>query len=364
MTHRRVIEVVIEDELNSTRKMIADILSQDPEIRVVGFACNGDEAEALARRRAPDLIILGSSMKRRSGFTAAEKIMNTRPTPMVLLTTSKERMAEYSARAFSCGVLEVFDKSELYTWRSKPAAARKFVRRIKQLAGISKISLPGRLSVRSSNCRKHSAPALSPRPLKRQTGRRWPIRIVAIASSTGGPQALKQLLGELPADLKVPVLIVQHMSPGFIGGLADWLNEDSPLRVRVASRDEPIRAGQVLLAPDHFHMTVGPGERVKLVDAPEDQGLKPSANYLFSSVAERYGAATVAAVLTGMGDDGCRGLKKIKESGGTVLAQDEDTSVIFGMPGAAVAQGLADLVVPLESVAGTLLRLLAGERAA
>jgi two-component system chemotaxis response regulator CheB len=186
------------------------------------------------------------------------------------------------------------------------------------------------------------------------------LRVVAIAGSTGGPAALQRILSGLPGDFPLPILVVQHIATGFVGGLADWLGKSCNLRVKVAESGEALRGRSVLLAPDEFHLGVSDDARAVLTPAAPIGGFRPSATHLFDSVARAYGPSVAAIILTGMGSDGVNGLRAVRASGGLVLAQDEATSVVFGMPREAVAAGVVDAVLPIDAVAARLMELAQG----
>ena len=198
---------------------------------------------------------------------------------------------------------------------------------------------------------------VAPAPLRRAP--RSPARLIAVAVSTGGPTALQQILTELPGDFPVPILVVQHIATGFVGGLATWLDGACSLRVKVAEQGEPLAKRTVFLAPDDRHLGVSGDGRVALADAPPLGGFRPSGTYLFESVARAYGASGAAVILTGMGSDGVQGLRAVKAAGGQVVAQDEATSVVYGMPREAAMAGLVDDVLPLGAVAARLVELVA-----
>jgi two-component system chemotaxis response regulator CheB len=184
---------------------------------------------------------------------------------------------------------------------------------------------------------------------------------VALAGSTGGPAALQRILGDLPARFPAPVLVVQHIARGFVGGLADWLNTGGSMRVKVAQSGDPLTPRTVFLAPDDRHLVVGPDRRLLVDAAPPVNGFRPSATRLFESVARAYGREAAAVILTGMGDDGVAGLQLVKANGGYVIAQDQETSVVYGMPREAVAAGVVDAVLPVDEI-GTRLAELVAER--
>ena len=211
---------------------------------------------------------------------------------------------------------------------------------------------------------RHRWPGAAPaaRPLPTPASPAFPaagvmVRAVAVAASTGGPQALQQLLARLPAGFGVPILVVQHITPGFTAGLADWLGTVCTLRVKVAAAGEIPAPRTVYLAPDDLHLGLTARGEVLLSAAPPVGGFRPSGTFLFESVARALGPSVLAVILTGMGEDGVAGLRAVRRAGGRVIAQDEKSSVVFGMPGAAVAAGLADAVLPLELIAPRLASL-------
>jgi two-component system chemotaxis response regulator CheB len=181
---------------------------------------------------------------------------------------------------------------------------------------------------------------------------------VAAATSTGGPAALQRIFGSLPGDFPLPILVVQHITPGFTVGLAEWLGSVCPLRVKIARHGEELAPSTAYLAPDGRHLGVARPNAIALSDGPPVGGFRPSGTALFESVAAVYGASVVALILTGMGDDGLAGLRAVRQAGGRVVAQNEASSTVFGMPGAAVAAGLAHAVLPIDAIAAHLMGLL------
>jgi two-component system chemotaxis response regulator CheB len=185
-------------------------------------------------------------------------------------------------------------------------------------------------------------------------------RIVAMAASTGGPAALYRVLCELPEDLPVPIAVVQHIAPGFVPALASWLDGAALLTVKVAEHGEPLLPGHVYLAPDDHHLALADRGSLATIKSPPVGGFRPSATVLFESVAQVYGSAAIGVILTGMGEDGLPGLRALHAVGGSIIAQDEASSVVFGMPGAAVEAGIVAATVPLHMVAGQLRRMIVG----
>jgi two-component system chemotaxis response regulator CheB len=184
------------------------------------------------------------------------------------------------------------------------------------------------------------------------------IQLVAIAASTGGPGILAEILSRLPANFPAPILIVQHITPGFGAGLADWLNQQTPLQVRLARHADEPKAGQVLIAPDGAHMVVNSMGLIALTDAPPLHSLRPAADYLFHSVARIYGATAIGIVLTGMGSDGAEGLQAMRRAGAHTVAQDKETCIVFGMPAVAIELGAAEQVLPAKRIAAAIMELI------
>jgi two-component system, chemotaxis family, protein-glutamate methylesterase/glutaminase len=343
-----VIRVLVADDSPTARALLVQILSSDPEIRIIGEAKDGAEAVAATGRLRPDLVAMDLHMPRLDGLEATREIMITAPTPIVIITASQRaRDVEDSMEIIHSGALEVLAKPPDPHSAEFPAAARRLIATIKAMAQVKVVR----------RWRPSASRVATPRPpaVARSEAR---ARIVAIATSTGGPAALQRLLSDLPAAYPLPILIVQHITPGFTAGLASWLNGVTPLRVKMAEHGEPLVAHTVYLAPDDLHLgTAERGGSVALSNTPPIGGFRPSGTFLFESVARAYGPSALALILTGMGDDGVVGLRAIQKAGGQIIAQDEKTSVVFGMPGAAVAAGLAPLVLPLEAIAPRLVAL-------
>jgi two-component system, chemotaxis family, protein-glutamate methylesterase/glutaminase len=349
-----MVEVLIIDDLKSARAMIRDILVSDPHIHICGMADNGNDAVNMVERLHPQLIILDTHLKQTSGYEVAEKIMQVRPTPIIMVTTASDALVDGPDRMFGCGVLDVIKKGDLYHWRTRPDVAAGFIRKIKLLSKVNRTSI-------TKHCEKTESRPKTVDPINRDSlninaSRKDENRIIAVVSSTGGPNALFKVLRDLPSGFPAPILIVQHMSPGFIHGLAEWLNHEDHIRVRVAENKGALLPGEALLAPDNAHLTVGENHHIKLVDAPPVGGHRPSGNTLLESIGACYGRHALGVILTGMGHDGAEGMAALKTAGGKTIAQDQDTSVIFGMPKSAINLGVVDLVLPLSKIASAIVR--------
>jgi two-component system chemotaxis response regulator CheB len=339
-----MLRIVIAEDSLTARALLTEILSSDPEIQVVGQAKNGLEAVALTQSLRPDLVTMDIHMPQMDGLEATKEIMITAPTPIVIITgSSAARDVEVSLHALRAGALDVV---------AKPPGpeAPDFARAAQQLVGLVKTMAQVKV------VRHWRARPLAERAGVRPTERRGAV--VAVAASTGGPAALQTVLGNLPGDFPAPLLVVQHITAGFIDGLASWLNTVCDLHIKVAAAGEPLLPHTVYLAPDGRHLGVTGRQAVALASDPPVGGFRPSASYLFESVGREFGRGAVAVVLTGMGEDGVAGLRALRQAGGKSIAQDESTSVVFGMPGAAAAAGLADQVLPLDAIAPRLVELV------
>jgi two-component system chemotaxis response regulator CheB len=345
-----MIRVLVADDSPTARALLVAILTSDPDIEVVGEARDGVEAVEKTQALRPDVVTMDLRMPRLDGFEATKEIMITAPTRIVIITASAlAGEVEGSMHALKAGALTVLPKPAGPQDPDFEVSARQLLSTIKAMSQVKVV--------------RHWRPTSGPGPAPAAAGRAPPgpqvrSRVVVLATSTGGPAALHRLLSALPADFPVPLLAVQHITAGFITGLADWLNKSSELRVKVAEDGEPLVPGTVYFAPDDRHLGISPQGAVALACTPPVGGFRPSGTSLFEAAARVYGAAAVAVILTGMGDDGVAGLRAVRRAGGRILAQDEQSSVVFGMPAAAAAEGLADQVLPLEEIAPRLLEFV------
>jgi two-component system, chemotaxis family, protein-glutamate methylesterase/glutaminase len=343
-----MIRVLVVDDSPTARALLVHVLRSDPDIQVVGEASDGVEAVALTRRLRPDLVTMDIQMPRMDGFEATKEIMIETPTPIVVVTGGLDnKEVSVSMLALRAGALCVLQKPP-------GPGAPGHIREIQQVLETVKAMSQVKVVRHVRPVPRNDAP---PASVAARTGRR---QAVAIAASTGGPAILHHLLSMLPAAFPAPILVVQHMTVGFTPGLVTLLNASSLLRVKVAEAGDKLAPQTVYLAPDERHLGVSGCDTIALSSAPPIGGFRPSATFLFESVARAFGAGTVAIILSGMGQDGVAGLRAVKELGGRTVAQDEETSVVFGMPGAAVAAGLADQVLPRDALAAGLVKLASG----
>jgi len=343
-----MIRVLVVDDSPTVRELLVRIFRSDPEFQVVGVARDGQEAVALTGQLRPDVITMDIRMPRMDGFQATKRIMQQFPTPIVVVSASVEsEELKIAFNAIRAGALTVVEKPTGPADEAFESIRSHLLTTVKLMVGVKVV-------------RRWTTDVLRPpRPIRpHRASEDIETALVAIAASTGGPGALYQVLRSLPADLPVPVVVVQHIAAGFGQGLVDWLAGSSRLRVETARAGAPLLAGHVLVAPDNVHLQVGADGRVQLHPKADERELCPSADLLFASVAEAVGRKALGVIMTGMGRDGVEGLKQLKAAGGRVLAQDEKSCVVFGMPKEAIAAGIVDRVVPLEQIAAAIVEML------
>lgn len=314
---------------------------------VVGEASDGIEAVERTRKLRPDLVTMDVRMPRMDGFEATKEIMITAPTPILIVTSSViVENVETSMHSLRAGALTVLAKPEGPGSPRFDEAAQQLITHVKALSQV-KVVRHWRQITRPEKGRP--AAFSNHRP-----------QIIALAASTGGPAALHRILTTLPGAFPTPILVVQHITQGFCAGLADWLNKESSLHVKLAEEGETLAPHTVYLAPDDRHLGLANQKTLLLARSPPLGGFRPSGTFLFESAARIFGPATLAGILTGMGEDGVEGLRAVRQAGGRILAQDEKSSVIFGMPGAAIQAKLADEILPLDALAPRLVELASG----
>ncbi len=327
------IRVLIVDDSTLVRQALNTILSADPEIEVIGEARNGKEGYEKTLALRPDVVTMDITMPVMGGLEATELIMEECPTPIVIVSS---REVPIIVKALSFGAMDfVASTGDLDEIKGEVLLKVKIASRVKALR------------------RMHIRPVVK----RLVTNREAATRVVALGVSTGGPQALQALLAKLPADLPACVLIVQHISTGFIQGLVEWLSLTSALSLRVAKAGDPLKSGTVYFAPDGVHMTVNEEEKIVLKEDGSRKMLHvPSIDVMMLSAAEIYKDRAVGVIMTGMGRDGVEGIAAIRAAGGHTIAQDEKTSAIYGMNKVAVDQGAIACVLSLDSMADEINR--------
>lgn len=340
------IDVLVVDDSQLMQRIITTLLESDPAIRVVGTAADGYQAIEQVRVLSPGVVLMDVQMPRLDGLAALQQIMQQKPTPVVVLSGINQASA--AIRALELGAVEFVAKPsgpisiDLYKVRDE------LIEKVK-LARLANLKRP------AAQAKRPPLPLAAPRPaLQRKY-------MVAIASSAGGPQTLDKLFRQLPAELPACVLVAQHMPAGFTASFARRLDQHSPLRVVEARDGQSARPGVAYIAPGGVHMAVAEEKGqvvIRLLDTPTVNAVRPSADVLMTSVAQIAGACSVGVVLTGMGKDGSAGLGQIKRAGGITLAQDQESSIIFGMPKAAIGQGVVDQVLPLANMAAGIVEAI------
>ena len=341
--------LVVEDSL-TIRKRLVEILESDPDIELVGEAEDGKRAIEICQRCRPDVITMDMMLPVMSGLAATEYIMAHCPTPILVVSASTNRGELFKIyESLAAGAVDVLEKPT----GLEPAGAweRRFLATVKLVARIRVITHP---RARLSDLRRHALPAAP--QLVDQSERKYAV--VAIGASTGGPGAIVEVLRGLPQAFKLPVLVVLHMNEPFGTAFADWLDGQTGRRVACPQDGTPVASaiGRVMVAPGGRHLVVRDG-RLRLTTDAERHSCRPSVDVLFESVAAEYGACAAACLLTGMGRDGAAGLLKIREAGGMTIAQDEATSVIYGMPREAAMLGAAHHVLGLGEIGPRLASL-------
>ena len=345
-----MIKVLVVEDSPVVRAFLVHVLGADPDIRVVGTAHDGEQALEAVVRLAPDVITMDIHMPKLDGIEATRRIMESDPVPIVIVSGSSDpKEVATTFLAMAAGALAVLRRPAGLGHPEHEATARELVQTVKLMSEVRVVRRWPR-----GHREALSAPPPAPRPAEPAPAR---LRAVAIGASTGGPPALQAMLAALPEDFPAPILIVQHMAAGFIQGFADWLAQSSKLSVHLATHGETLLPGHVYVAPDDFQMKVARGDRIVLAGDPPDNGLRPSVAALFRSLAEVYGGEVAACLLTGMGRDGAAELKLLRSRGATTFAQDEASSVVHGMPGAAISLDAASFVLPPEKIAASLASL-------
>jgi two-component system, chemotaxis family, protein-glutamate methylesterase/glutaminase len=343
----RKISVLVVDDSALMRKLIPQMLERDPDIHVVGTAMDGGFALDKIAQLKPDVVTVDLEMPRVKGLDFLRHIMRTSPLPVVIVSAYSTHGASATFKALALGAFDFVAKPQIGGALGIDAVTAELIAKVKAAAATR----PGAA---------HPVPAFTDScgPVARSAATRQAVGVVAIGASTGGPNALQYLLSQLPEEFPAAIVVTQHMPAGFTATFARRLSECTRLEVKEAEAGDTLTAGRVLIAPGNRHMKVRRlplGGVILLGDEAPVSGHRPSVDVLFRSVAESFGASCLAALMTGMGEDGAEGLGAVKAAGGTTIAQDEESSVVFGMPRAAITRGYAQRVLSLERIAPAIL---------
>lgn len=338
-----MIKVLIVEDSPVVQEFLIHILSSDEELTVIGKAGNGEEAIEALNQRKPDIILMDIHMPKMDGLTATRQIMETNPVPIVIVSgsTQTHEMAN-TFHALEAGALALVRRPVGIGHSDHPKMREELIQTLKLMSEIKVVR-------RRPSLWKPAAPIAAPLPKVEA-----PIQLVAIGASTGGPPVLQTILSRLPKNFPSPIAIVQHMASGFSEGFVEWLGQSTGFPTRLASQGEWLAPAQAYVAPYGFQMKIKRENQIELTaDGPEN-GHCPSVSYFFRSVADHYEKNAVGVLLTGMGVDGARELKLMKEKGAVTLAQDKESSVVYGMPGEAARLDGATLILPPEKMAEVL----------
>lgn len=347
-----MIRVVIADDSAVVRQMMTDILSLDPLIKVVGTAANGEDAVAVVRREKPDILVIDINMPRMNGFAATQAIMEECPLPVIIMSATEsikdEKIIE---RALEAGALAVMASPKYAQGEDFQKIKQDFICNVKLMAEVKVVKRRPRFYKTETS----APPSDLLRVISPAAGK---FELLVIGASTGGPIVLQTILAGLPANFSVPVLIVQHISHGFVHSLVDWLAQTSIMPVRIPCDRELALPGNVYVAPDNAHMCIDRGRRIVFNNAPPENGLRPAVSYLFRSAAENFGARAIGVLLTGMGADGAKELKLMRDAGAVTIAQDKESSIVYGMPAESVRLGGAMYVLNPPEIVNLIKKLM------
>lgn len=349
------ISVLVAEDSAAARMLLVHLLESDPQIRVVGAVSDGEAALDFVKEHKPDVVLMDIHMPGLDGFEATRRIMETQPVPIVICSATTDTgdvvitFRSMEAGAVACIQKPVGQKhADFETLAANLRETVKLMSEVKVVRRWPRSRLPSRPAARGVE--------LKPAPAE--------VKLIGIGASTGGPPLLETILAGLPKDFPVPILIVQHIAPGFLPGLAEWLNQTTGFRVHVAGYGTVPLPGHVYLGPDGFQMGISTSGRILLTKEEPVNGLRPAVSYLFRSLAEVSGPHALGVLLSGMGRDGAAELKLMRDKGAITIAQDEESSVVHGMPGVAIELGGATHVLPADKIAAALVTLVSRKNAA
>jgi two-component system, chemotaxis family, protein-glutamate methylesterase/glutaminase len=335
------VRVLVVDDSAFMRRVVADAIATQPDLEVAGVAHNGLDALLKVEQLQPDVVTLDVEMPDMDGLTALRHLMARYPRPVVMLSSQTQRGAITTLRALTIGAVD-------FVAKPSGAISLDFSRVREELLQKIRAAASARVRLAAHRASPRSGPPTAQNHIGTRAG--GFDRLVVIGCSTGGPRALAVLIPELRAEAPTAYLIVQHMPAGFTRSLAERLDASGPLTVREAADGDRLEAGTALVAPGDYHLRLKPSGAVELDQAARIHGVRPSVDIALESAAERFGSRTVAVILTGMGQDGAAGAAAVRQVGGYVLAEDESTCVVWGMPRAVVERGLAQRVAPLDGM--------------
>ena len=345
------IKVLIIDDSSVIHVLLGKVLSLDKDIIIIGDAYDGREGVELTKELSPDVIIMDIEMPKMNGLEAIEEIMDGKPTPIVVFSSANKRIVDLSFKAIDLGAVDIIEKPSaqiLSASSIEEYIEQKVVKSIKTFADVKVIRRIKKIIV-STMPKAESKPVQEKKSAGRVDTDNFPV--IGIAASTGGPQTLRLLIEDLSArKTNAAIVIVQHMAEGFMQGFADWLSLYSSLPVVFPTVDDCVKPDNIYVAPGEYHLTFTKKGCFSFLNSPPVMGIRPCADIMFASMAEVFQERTIGVVLTGMGNDGTKGLYKIKEKNGFIISQDEGSSLIFGMPKSAIESGLVDKILNVSEI--------------
>jgi two-component system chemotaxis response regulator CheB len=365
------LKVLIVDDTIVYRKIVSDVLAEIPFIEVVGSAHNGKAALARIATLRPDLLTLDIEMPEMNGIKVLEELQRRGSNVgAVMLSTLTSEGGELTMKALELGAFDFITKPSAGTITENRQAIKdaiapilKAFMRSHSIHSILYGKAPAKTLKKLAPTPRPSKPIDTPHQVRKPSVIKSRSEIVAIGISTGGPKALAEMLPKIPHNVGVPILIVQHMPPVFTQSLANSLNSKCQIQIKEAVHGESIEPNIAYIAPGGKHMKIeagsdGKNRVIKITDDPPENSCKPSVDYLFRSVADHYVGRATGVIMTGMGSDGTKGLQQMKESGATIIAQNEATCVVYGMPKIPIESGLADIVAPLNHIASEIIKTI------
>ncbi len=345
-----MIRVLVVEDSPAVREFLVHVLNSDPDIHVVGTARDGKEAVGAVKRKKPDVVTMDIHMPRMNGLDATRRIMETQPTPIIIVSGSENAVAvARTFRAMEAGALAVLPRPQGLGHADFETTAKELLRTVKLMSEVKVVT---------RRPERATAPVTEPTPEVATAELPAGIQLVAIGASTGGPLALQAILSGLPAAFPVPVVIVQHIASGFTAGLTEWLAKSSARPVHLAQNAVALLPGHTYVAPEGFQMAVTNSNRLRLSKHEKENGMCPSVSYLLRSVAKVYGASAIGVLLSGMGKDGADALKTMRDRGAVTIVQDRESSVVHGMPGVALELKAAKYVLSPDEIAAMLGHLI------
>lgn len=346
-----MIKVLIVDDSHTTMEYLKYLLDSDDEVMIVGIAGNGKEAVELSKKKRPDVILMDINMPEMNGFEATRIIMENNPVPIIIMSAIHDvKESAVIFRAMEAGAVTLLNKP----WGTDhPDYERDSEELLQNVKLMSEVKV-----IRRSKFMRGKAKKPGPKPIVvKPVARPGEISVIAIGASAGGPPVLQKILLKIPKNFPVPILIVQHISSGFIDALTKWLGQTMECTIHLAAHGEILLPGHVYFAPDDYHMGVNGSDRIILSRAKPENSSRPSISFLFRSMTDVYGATAVGVLLTGMGKDGADGLKLMRDRGAITIAQDKESSLVHGMAGEAIKLDAAMYELSPESIADALIAL-------